>query len=181
MVDFPSAPPSGGSGGGGSLVGNVLSSLAASIAKAINNISLSLSSVISTKTPTSLQLAVTGTVEYPLGAKALMATSGSVSNATAQATLPLSLGSTVYITGFDVTAQGATTTNGVVVTVAGTHNNMQYLFWVPGNINVSCEPLSIRYHPPIPANDTASSITVTVPALGAGSANCIVTAYGFYV
>lgn len=117
---------------------------------------------------------------YPPGATPITADSGSVAAATATATLAATQGVTTYITGFEITASGATAASVVTVTVTGvTGQTLHYTFGAPAGVTTMCTPLSIQFPEPIPASAQNQTIAVALPSLGAGNTNATVVAHGF--
>jgi hypothetical protein len=115
----------------------------------------------------------------PSGVTQLVATSGNVANASAVATLAAVAAKTNYITGFDVTGAGATAGLPVAVTVAGLlGGSITYTYTAAIGVLLANTPLSVRFPAPIPASAVNTAITVTCAALGAGSTNNVVNAYG---
>jgi hypothetical protein len=116
----------------------------------------------------------------PPGASQLTATSGNQANASAVATLAAAAGKTTYIMGFDVTGSGATAGLPVAVTVAGLlGGSITFTYTAAVGALVPNTPLPIRFPAPIPAAAPNTPITVTCAALGAGSTNNVVNAYGY--
>ncbi len=104
------------------------------------------------------------------------ATGGNASNA---ATLPGVAGKTTYITGFQVTASGATAGLDATVTVAGViSGTMNYTFTFPAGVLVAATPLIVNFARPVPASAVNTAIVVTLPAGGAGNTNASVSAQG---
>lgn len=117
---------------------------------------------------------------YPVGATPLRAASGNVANASAAATLGGASSVLTYITGFTVTAAGATAAANVSVTVAGvTGGTMTYTFTAPAGATVAAQPLIVQFPAAIPASATNTAIVVTCPALGSGNTHASVTATGY--
>lgn len=119
--------------------------------------------------------------EYPFGATPLLGYSGNRANATATATLTGAASKTTYITGFEVTAAGATAAAVVNVTVTGLYGSstLTYVFTFPAGAAVAATPLIVQFPRAIPSNSTNTNIVVTVPAGGAGNAYTAVTAHGY--
>lgn len=116
----------------------------------------------------------------PFGATAVDAASGNVANASAAATLAGVSAKTTYITGFEITAAGATVGAVVVVTVVGViTTTLSYIFTAPTGATVGAQPLIVEFPVPIPASAVNTAIVVTLPALGAGNTNAAVVAHGF--
>lgn len=118
---------------------------------------------------------------YPPSANPLTADSGNVANAVATATLAASSsGLTTYITGFEITASGATAASVVTATVTGViTGTMHYTFVAVAGATTACQPLLVQFSDPIPANAANTAIAVALPALGSGNTNATVVAHGF--
>lgn len=122
------------------------------------------------------------TLQLPLppGAVAVTGDSGNQANAIATATLPGSAGVTTWLTGFEVTASGATAASVVTITVTGgISGTLHYTFVVPAGVTAACQPLLVAFPEPIPASAQNTAIAVSLPALGAGNTNATVVAHGF--
>lgn len=116
----------------------------------------------------------------PQGAALVAKSSGNIANASAVAAMPAVAAKTNYITGFEVTASGATTGLAVTVTVAGIlGGTLSYTFTFPAGVLVAAQPLTIEFPEPIPASAVNTAITVTCPAGGAGNTNTTVNVHGF--
>lgn len=110
----------------------------------------------------------------------ITASSANAANAIATATLAAAAGKTTYITGFTVTASGATAGLAVTVTVAGViTGTMNYTFVFPAGVLVAAQPLIVTFPTPVPASAVNTAIVVTLPASGAGGTNATVNATGF--
>ena len=123
-------------------------------------------------------------IAFSLGVKGTQvnASSGSVSNATATATLPAVSGKTNYITGFEVTGTGVTAlgVSGVTVTVTGTlGGTLSYVYAAASGVAVANTPLLIEFPEPVQASAVNTAIVVSCPALGAGNVGNAVVAHGF--
>jgi hypothetical protein len=115
----------------------------------------------------------------PPFAGSLAAASGNVANATASATLAGAAGQLTYISGFEITAGGATAAACVSATVTGTFGGtLTYSFCAPQGVAVAATPLVVPFNPPLPASGLGTGITVSLPALGAGNTNAAVVAHG---
>jgi hypothetical protein len=111
----------------------------------------------------------------------LIGKSGNVANATATATLTGAATTTVYISGFEITASGATAALVVSPTVTGVlGGTLTYTFTFPAGATASCQPLIVTFDPPLPASAVNQAIAVVCPASGAGGTNCTVVAHGFH-
>lgn len=115
------------------------------------------------------------------GGTGVTSSSGNVANATATATLAApGAGITNYLTGFEITAAGATAAAVVLVTVTGTiGGTMTFVFAVPAGATAPATPLIVAFPEPIPASAANVAIVVSLPALGAGNTNAAVVAHGF--
>lgn len=110
----------------------------------------------------------------------ITASSGNVANASAVATLAAVAAKTTYLTGFQITAGGATAGADVTVTVTGViTGTMSYTFTFPTGAVVPAQPLVVPFPYPIPASAVNTAIVVTVPAGGTGNTNTTVSAQGF--
>lgn len=110
----------------------------------------------------------------------ITATSGNVANASAVATLAGVSAKTTYITGFIITAAGATTGLAVNVTLAGViTGTMTFTFVAPAGVLVAAVPLVVTFDTPIPASAVNTAIVLTLPALGAGNTNASANAFGY--
>ena len=106
--------------------------------------------------------------------------SGNVANANAVATLAAVAAKTTYITGFVLTAAGATAAGVVTATVTGViTGTMSFTFAVPAGATVGATPLVVDFPVPIPASAVNTAIVVTLPALGSGNTNATASATGF--
>lgn len=119
---------------------------------------------------------------YPVNAIASTATSGTVSNAAAVATLTGVASRTMYITGYDCHAGAATAAGRLSIVVSGTISGSMTnsAFVTNGTTFVPAPfPTIVSYNPPIPASAPNTSIVVTMQASGAGGASASCNAYGF--
>jgi hypothetical protein len=116
----------------------------------------------------------------PSGATSITGSSGNVAAGTATATLAGVSNKTTYITGFQVTAGGATGAALVTVTVAGVITaSMLYTFAAPAGVTLGATPLIVSFNPPVPASAANTAITVSMPTLGAGNTNTTIVAQGY--
>src|SRR6202043_2866574 len=82
----------------------------------------------------------------------LTAASGNVVAAPAVATLPGAPGLTTFISGFEITASGATAASCVNATVAGVvPGGWPSAFCAPAGVPAEAPPLIVNFTPPIPA------------------------------
>lgn len=121
------------------------------------------------------------TVEpLPTSATATSASSGNVANASAVATLAAVADKTNYLSGFTLTAGGATAGACVNATVTGLLGGTKtYTFCTPTGAAAAATPLSVGFVPPLPASAVNTAIVVTLPALGAGNTNAAANAQGY--
>ena len=106
--------------------------------------------------------------------------SGVVANANAVATLTGVSAKSTYLSGFDITSDGATAGGCVNPTVTGLLGGTRtYTYCVPTGATVMATPLVISFVPPLISSTTNTNIVVTVPALGAGSTTATVNAQGY--
>lgn len=123
---------------------------------------------------------VVATVAASQSSTNVTASSGNVANASAVATLPGVSAKTTYLTGFTITAGGATGASIVVATVSGTiTGTMHYVISVPAGVALGITPLVVEFGFAVPASAVNTPIVVTLPALGAGNTNAAVTATGY--
>lgn len=108
------------------------------------------------------------------------ASSGVAANASAAATLTGVSAKSTYLTGFDITSDGATVGSCVNPTVTGLLGGTRtYTYCVPAGVTAAATPLVISFVPPLISSTTATNIVVTLPALGAGSTTATVNAQGY--
>lgn len=121
------------------------------------------------------------TAEAVNGGVPVIASSGTVSAATAAASLPGVAGKTTYITGFTATGGGATAGSNVSLTISGLAGGgtPDYVYTAPTGAAVPGPVLSVSFNPPLPASGPNTAIVVTMPTLGAGNLAAAVTATGF--
>jgi hypothetical protein len=116
----------------------------------------------------------------PTGANAKVASSGNVAAAAATATLAAVAARTNYITGFQITASGATAALTVNATVTGLKGGtLTYTFVFPAGVDVPATPLNVAFPEPMPANAANLAISVSLPASGAGGTHAAVNVQGF--
>ncbi len=109
------------------------------------------------------------------------ASSGNVAAATATATLAHATdGTRLYMTGFVVTATGATSGLAVSVTITGlSGGTLTFSFAAPAGVLVAATPLVVQFPEPIPASTPTTDIVLSMPTLGTGNTNAAVNAFGF--
>lgn len=118
--------------------------------------------------------------EFPTGSTVVNVSSGNVANASAVASMPAVAGKTNYMTGFQLTAGGATAGACVTATVTGLIGGTQnYTFCAATGPAVGSTPLDYSFWPPLPASAANTAITVTLPALGAGNTNATASVQGY--
>ena len=106
--------------------------------------------------------------------------SGNVANATVACTLATASSKTTYITGFTMTADGATVGLAVSCTLTGTiTGTMTFTFGYPIGVAVPAQPLNVQFSYPIPASATNTTIVASCPASGTGGTNAAISATGF--
>lgn len=123
---------------------------------------------------------VVATVGVSMTGTNVTASSGSVANASAVATLPGVAAKTTYLTGFTMTGGGATAASLVTATVVGTiTGTMHFIIAVPAGVTLGITPLVVEFGFAIPASAQNTAIVVTLPALGTGNTNAAATATGY--
>lgn len=120
------------------------------------------------------------TCPHPGDTQPLHDASGNVANANAVATLTPGNDRFAYLSGFELTAAGATAGAVVSATVAGTlDGTLTYTFAFPIGATVGAAPLIVTFDPPIPGAARGTAIVVTLPAGGAGNTNASAVAHGY--
>jgi hypothetical protein len=117
---------------------------------------------------------------HPKGATPVSSSSGNV--AQAQATIAAVVGKTSYLSGFSMSALGATAGSTQTLTIAGlAGGNRTLLVLVPAGAGTAVNPFPLieKFDPPLAASAPNTAITVTLPALGAGNTNAMVNAEGY--
>ena len=121
-----------------------------------------------------------GQLPIPVGAVAFSASSNSVANATAQAVTPASVGKVTYVSGFQVTASGATAGLAVTVNLAGTIGGSNYYTFVfPAGVLVAAQPLLVTFPIPVAASAANTAMSINLPPGGAGNTNATVSIQGY--
>ena len=106
--------------------------------------------------------------------------SGNVAAAAATATLTSAAAKLAWITGFLITASGATGALVVLVTVTGViGGTMTFVFTFPAGVAVAANPLAVNFPQPIPASGQNTNIVVSCPSGGSGNTNAAAVAMGF--
>lgn len=116
---------------------------------------------------------------YPSGATFVTNDSGNVANAAAVATLAGVGGKITYLTGFALTASGATLGNDVTATISDGTWTKSYTFTFPVGALVPATPIIIQFNNPLKASAVNTAIVVTLPAGGAGNTNATATVEGY--
>ena len=97
------------------------------------------------------------------------------------ATLVIPAGKTGYLSGFEITGDGATAGTIIVATVTGlTGGTLSYVVDVPAGTANAINPIIVEFTRPIPASGPGVSIAVNLPSFGAGNVAAAVTAHGYY-
>lgn len=128
---------------------------------------------------------MTATQQYPVtpavsAAAFVTNASGNKANANAVATLAKEAGKMTWITGFVLTASGATGALVVDATLTGAASGtMTFSFTYPIGVAVPASPLIVNFSPPLPAADDNTDIVLTLPAGGSGAAHASATAFGY--
>lgn len=106
--------------------------------------------------------------------------SGNVANATVACTLATASAKTTYISGFAMTADGATVGLAVSCTLTGTiTGTMTFTFAYPAGALVAGVPLIVQFSPAVPASTTNTTIVASCPASGTGGTNASMNAWGY--
>lgn len=108
------------------------------------------------------------------------ASSGNVTNAAAEASIAAVASQMSWVTGFILTAAGATAAANVNATLAGvTGGTLTFTFVFPAGATVAATPLVVNFPNPIPSTAVNTAITVSLPAGGIGNLNASATIFGF--
>lgn len=115
----------------------------------------------------------------PSGATQVSVSSGNVAASVATASMPAVVGQTNYVSGFIVTAGGATVGADVTVTLAGiAGGTMSFTFTFPLGAAVPAAPLIVQFQTPLAASAANTTITLSVPSGGNGNTNCTANIWG---
>lgn len=119
--------------------------------------------------------------QLPTGAISTPAASGNVANASAVATMAAPpVGRKNWITGFIVTASGATAGVVVLITLTGlAGGTMTFVYAAPTGATVGATPLIVQFPTALPASAEATACVLTLPALGLGNTNAAVVLTGY--
>jgi hypothetical protein len=118
---------------------------------------------------------------YSSGDVPLAVASGNSANASISLSLSGVANKTTYITGFHCEWGGATAATEVLLTIASVigPTTLSYLVIVPAGATLAGPGVSDQFVPPLPANGPNQTITLLVPALGAGNLYAACNARGF--
>lgn len=117
---------------------------------------------------------------YPTQCTPVHAASANAANAIASAAMPAVPGKINYVTGFEITAGGATAAALVLATLTGiSGGTASYVIAVPAGATLTAPPMVVQFLFPVPASAVNTAITLSLPALGAGSTNAAVSIHGF--
>jgi len=106
--------------------------------------------------------------------------SGNVAAATATATIPAVAGKTNYLTGYVVTASGATAGLPVNFTITGcVGGTITNTFVFPAGVLVGAVPLVVILTDPLAATGPNVAVVGSLPSSGAGGTNASVTLFGY--
>jgi hypothetical protein len=118
--------------------------------------------------------------QYPSGSIPKSASSGNVANASAVATIAAPANGRNYVTGFVITATGATAGAVVLATLTGlAGGTMTFVYVAPAGALLGAEPYVIPFSSALPASADGTAVTLTLPALGAGNTNAAVVLTGY--
>jgi len=90
-------------------------------------------------------------------------------------------GTVVYVTGFEITGDGATAGSIITVTLTGVIGGTKtYFLTIPAGVGVDIGRLFVTFpYPGLPANAANTAITLNVPSFGAGNTNAAVNIEGY--
>lgn len=118
--------------------------------------------------------------QYPNASTPVSCSTGNIAAATATCTMPATSGKFTYITGFDITASGATVGSVVTCTLtntgSGTHS---YTFAATAGALLSDTPLIKTFSTPLKATASNTSPVLSCPSLGTGNTNMTINADGY--
>ena len=113
--------------------------------------------------------------------EAVAAASGNVANAIATATIPAVTGKIAHLTSLRIEGLGATVGSTKTATVEGVAgDDLAYPVVVVAGVSTPNTTVNKVFPFGLPAEDDATDIVVTCPALGAGNTHNLVSAFGFY-
>ena len=120
--------------------------------------------------------------DIPVIASSVIAGSGVVANAVATATMAAMPTVTAYITGFQITAGGATAAKIVAAALSGVAGGtVSYVFGFPAGVTTAALNLAVTFYPAIPASGPNTAIALSLPAGGSGNTAAAVSVQGFYL
>lgn len=121
-----------------------------------------------------------GDVGYPADTFAVTASSGTVANASAVATLTANAGHRIFICGFTISSTGSIAAAVVAPTITGLPGGTAtYAYATVAGATLNNPTVTVKFAPCLPASADGTNIVVTVPALGAGNTNATVNAWGY--
>lgn len=121
-----------------------------------------------------------GMLAAPLGSTPVASSSANQANAAATALLNGVAAQTTYLTEVVINVGGATAQGLVIATITGLlGGTMSIPINVPAGATLANAPIQLSFAGGLPASGPNQSITVTLPALGAGNTAASVTASGF--
>lgn len=120
-----------------------------------------------------------GAAGYPAGATPVGATSGTVANATASASLPAAVGKRTYVTSLQITGSGATAAGIATASLGALGGPYSYSLGVVAGASLANPAFVLNFNPPLPATADNTAITLAIPALGAGNVASQVSLQGF--
>ena len=127
-------------------------------------------------------LSTQDSADIPVMLTGTSASSGNKANASAAASIAAQPGMTAYVTGFQVTACGATAANAVTVALAGVAGGtLSYAFAYPAGATVAALNLVVSFYPALAASGLDTAISITLPPSGSGGTNAAVSIQGFYL
>jgi len=113
-------------------------------------------------------------------AQVLVGSSGNVSSSAAAATLTSASGRLAWVSGFAITAAGATAAAAVTATLTGLVGGTQsYTFSTPAGAAAAATPLVVNFPTPLPANGQNQNIALNLPSLTSGNTNTCVVIWGY--
>ena len=146
------------------------------------NSSTGIAGTVSTSTSLLAGVATVGKVGpgYTSAQVPITAASGNVAAGVATATLAASGSKLTYITGFEITSDGATVGVCVNPTVTGVvTGTLTFTYCAPAGALLAANPLIVEFPQPIPSSAVNTAVAVSLPSLGTGSTNATVTAHGY--
>lgn len=122
--------------------------------------------------------------EAAVGTAGITYLTASAANAAAANNVTLAAGGagvTTYVTGFEITGDGATAGSIIAVTLTGMIGGTKtYFITVPAGAGVAITPLIVTFPPPgLPASGANTAITLNVPSFGAGNTNAAASIEGY--